>query len=419
MASILLTTVGTTGDAEPYRHLARALVDRGHTVRVASHPIHAHRFEEHDFVPASAHFEKEELTRVLDEAATRREPLAQFEVLVDRLFLRDPVGQLERYRAAVEGVDLAVCNRFDYLGQEALIERGIPWIGAALLPDVFPTEEAPPFPFFNLGRWFARKAWRAVDKAGASLNARVSEVLKAVGAPPRPLGIAGADSELLNLLAGPATLSPVRGDWPKSIVVTGSWVSPPQDYEPDPDLAAFLAEHPGPLVVGFGSMGGSDKEETNALLSQALSRIERPVIVQSGWQGIGGNRTEALFTAGFVPHTFLFAQAACVVHHAGAGTTAAVLGAGVPSVPVPHLFDQYYWAGQLNRKGVAPRPVFRKELTAKVLAARIKETLSSPRMAARARALQDLVRREDGVAKAVEAIEAVLEDRGKDRGTLD
>lgn len=408
MARILLTTVGTTGDAEPYRHLAHGLIARGHTVRIVSHGVHAGRFEGLDFVPAAAEFEREELTRVLDEAGTKHEPLAQFEVLVRRLFLRDPEAQLDRYRAVAEGMDLAVCNRFDYFGQEVAIELGIPWIGAALLPDVFPTEEAPPFPFFNLGRWLTRKAWGGVQKAAASLNARVTEVLRTLGTPPRPLGIAGADSPLLNLLAGPASLIPIRGDWPKSIRVTGSWCAPPSEHEPDPNLARFLADHPRPLVVGFGSMGGSDREETNALLSEALSRVQHPVIVQAGWQGLGGNRTEALLTVGFVPHTFLFSKAACVVHHCGAGTTAAVLQAGVPSVPVPHLFDQYYWAGKLHQEGLAPRPAFRKGLTAKVLAARIEEALRSTKMAERASALGEAVRKEDGVARAVEAIESVL-----------
>ncbi|MFD5659245.1 glycosyltransferase [Streptomyces hirsutus] len=50
----------------------------------------------------------------------------------------------------------------------------------------------------------------------------------------------------------------------------------------------------------------------------------------------------------------MFPRTAAVVHHAGAGTTAAGLRAGVPAVPVPVMADQPFWASRLYELGVAP-----------------------------------------------------------------
>ncbi|MFC7471430.1 glycosyltransferase [Actinomadura keratinilytica] len=46
-----------------------------------------------------------------------------------------------------------------------------------------------------------------------------------------------------------------------------------------------------------------------------------------------------------------------MVHHAGAGTVASALRAGIPSVPVPVTADQPFWAGRLTALGAATAPV--------------------------------------------------------------
>lgn len=62
-------------------------------------------------------------------------------------------------------------------------------------------------------------------------------------------------------------------------------------------------------------------------------------------------------TVGDLPHDQLFGTLAGVVHHGGAGSTAAALLAGVPSVAAPAVFDQYYHGRRLAELGVGPRPV--------------------------------------------------------------
>src|SRR5258708_9892738 len=56
------------------------------------------------------------------------------------------------------------------------------------------------------------------------------------------------------------------------------------------------------------------------------------------------------------PHDWLFPRVAAAVHHGGAGTTAAALRAGVPSVVVPFFADQPFWAWRGSAPGAGPPP---------------------------------------------------------------
>ena len=91
-----------------------------------------------------------------------------------------------------------------------------------------------------------------------------------------------------------------------------------------------------------------------------------------------------------------------VVHHGGAGTTAAGLRAGLPSVLVPHLADQPFWARRAASLGAAPPPIPRRRLTVQALASAIAAALGEPRYRERAAALGEKLRAEDGVGRAVE-----------------
>ena len=142
------------------------------------------------------------------------------------------------------------------------------------------------------------------------------------------------------------------------------------------------------------------------MLAAALARVGRPAIVQAGYAGLAG-KSDLVFTASWIPHELLYSCAACVVHHGGAGTSASACRSGVPSVPVPHLFDQFYWAGMLHARGVAPRPLFRKDLSARRLASRIQSALAR-KMRDKARALGEKIRAERGVETAAEKIEALI-----------
>lgn len=97
--------------------------------------------------------------------------------------------------------------------------------------------------------------------------------------------------------------------------------------------------------------------------------------VGEDWGGDALNVPEGVFMLGNVPHDWLFQHVSAVCHHGGAGTTAAGIATGKPTVVVPFFGDQPFWGAMVARAGAGPLPVPYKQLTAEKLAAALSEAL--------------------------------------------
>jgi UDP:flavonoid glycosyltransferase YjiC (YdhE family) len=121
-------------------------------------------------------------------------------------------------------------------------------------------------------------------------------------------------------------------------------------------------------------------------------------LVSKGWGGLGADeagKSENIFMLGNVPHDWLFQHVSAVVHHGGAGTTAAGILAGRPTVVVPFFGDQPFWGAMIARAGAGPEPIPYKRLTAESLAEQIRIALS-PDTVAKAKVLSAEMNSETG-----------------------
>jgi sterol 3beta-glucosyltransferase len=131
-------------------------------------------------------------------------------------------------------------------------------------------------------------------------------------------------------------------------------------------------------------------------------------LLATGWGGLTEMPSSAdVFVAGEIPHETVFPRMAVVVHHGGAGTTAAAVRAGVPQVVCPLVGDQPFWGRRMRQLGVTPEPIAQTRLTESALAAAIRQAISDPAMTDAARRLGERVRSENGVAAAVNLLEQV------------
>jgi UDP:flavonoid glycosyltransferase YjiC (YdhE family) len=159
-------------------------------------------------------------------------------------------------------------------------------------------------------------------------------------------------------------------------------------------------------------MSNRKPEETADLILQALARTHQRAIILSGWGGMHkADWPDSVFVLDSVPFAWLFPRVAAVVHHGGAGTTAAGLRAGVPSVVIPFFADQPFWGRRVAELGVGPAPIPRRKLTVERLAQAIESALSDQAMRQRAASLGSRIRAEDGVGCAV-GIVRQIEKRG-------
>jgi len=200
---------------------------------------------------------------------------------------------------------------------------------------------------------------------------------------------------------------PVPADWGQSMHVTGFWpLESPTGWEPPAGLREFLQAGPPPVYIGFGSMVNRRPEEATEMVLQALAESGQRGIISAGWGGLNTERLpKSVFPVGSIPHEWLFPRMAAIVHHGGAGTTAAGLRAGVPAVVTPFFGDQPFWGARIRSLGVGPSPIPRTRLNAVNLARAISAAVTEKGMAERAARLGDKIRSEDGIARAVEILE--------------
>ncbi|WP_324615543.1 glycosyltransferase [Streptomyces sp. NRRL F-4489] len=197
-------------------------------------------------------------------------------------------------------------------------------------------------------------------------------------------------------------------DWRPGMEVVGYWwpASDP-DWTPDAGLVEFLHSGPPPVFVGFGSMAPGDPEELGRLVARALKLAGVRGVVQTGPAGPALRGPDVL-TIGEVPHDRLLPHMSAVIHHAGAGTTAAGLRAGVPAVPVPMILDQPFWASRLTALGVSPGAVPVRRLSPERLAEAVRRAVCDPRYRERAQRLSALIGAEDGAGEVLAAVERLV-----------
>ena len=428
--NIVLTSWGTTGDVQPFLALASGLVHAGHRIRLCTSEIYRQRVIQAgaDFFPVGLPFEPERFDQLMDQIIKIRNPLASAMVVAKEGILsgaqtwyddclramRSPIG-------TPDGFDLSISHSADIPGQEAAIRADIPNITVSYCPAFIRSITNPPPPMVNLGKPVSWLLWKLIElvmvtKVDPLFNQFIGQV---GGQPRRMVGFAGMYSPLMNLVAASPTIAPPPRDLPANHRFTGVWTLDEADYHPPLDLLDFLDAGDKPIVVSFGSMGGT--HDPTPTILEAIRRTGQRVIIQSGWGNLGVSegstdqdpRTSDLFCVDYVPHGFLFRQAKLVIHHGGAGTTTAVCRAGVPSIVVPHLADQPYWAGLLQQRGLAPKPLHRHQLSVAKLAQRVQQTLNSPQMFEAAKSVGQQMTGENGVKTAIRLIEAFAEEQQK------
>ncbi len=406
---IVIFTVGTEGDARPYAALGQGLARQGHRVVIATSRefepfVRAHGL---GFSPITADFL--ELMARNKAVMDRRSQLAMLRTLMAET--RRMAGTwAEEGMAAASGADLVIGSGNVSLLAASVAERlGVPLVRSQLQP-FDPSRDLPP-PLFRpppfklpgpvnlaLYRLLRVLAWRL-------MRGSVDGVRDGLGLPAYP---AGGPWALPNAAGGRILYGfsrhvvPRQPEWPDRIAMPGYFILDAGRYRPSAELAGFLEAGPAPIYVGFGSMVTSRAVELARLVVAAVARSGRRAVVSSGWAGLAAHlpRSDDVLAVSGVPHEWLFPRVALAVHHCGAGTTAAAVRAGIPTVPVPFVGDQFFWAWQLGRLGVATPPLERRSLTPARLAEAIGRA-GTPRMREAALALGERVRSEDGVEAAV------------------
>lgn len=408
---IAIVSIDSRGGIQPSLALALGLDRAGHDVRLVV-PTNAVAFvAEHGLAAAPLSVDVQRLLRNAGDVAGHRR--------AGRRSLRGEMAAgmgrwMQEARAAAVGGDLAISGAAGgAVGRSVAESLRVPFLEAHLQPIGKATTAFPglfqPRPLRRLGgpgRWASHVLTDLVLSAPLLPAVRRARV-KALGLPAR---YPHRDPAVPVLYGFSPRVLPPPASWAGHRHVTGYWTLPlPAGWSPPPDLAAFLEAGPPPICFGFGSMPTDNPAALAEELVTAARRVGRRAVLLSGWGGLDIAAADDLHLTDEVPHEWLFPRAAAVVHHGGAGTTGAGLRAGAPSIVVPHGADQPFWAMRVADLGVGPRPIPRPRLTAPTLAQALDQALTDAPMRARAAALGQQIRSEDGVGAAVAIIDRFLQ----------
>ncbi|WP_435011750.1 glycosyltransferase [Tundrisphaera lichenicola] len=420
--NLFLLTIGTRGDVQPFVALGRALQRLGHEVTVCTSSGFGRFVEEHGL--RYAHLNNDILDLVDSEAGRKAMggagPLDSLRWIVEAARLFKPIFRralAEEWEAA-RGAEAIIYHPQAVGGYHIAEALGIPGIMADPLPTWVPTAAFPNLvlPDLKLGGWYNRLTYRMMPVLTRAMYGSVvtrwrREVL---GLGRRPLfadELTRPDGQPMPILLGfSPSVVPRPPDWPANVEVTGYWILDEEaDWEPPSGLREFLDAGPPPVFVGFGSMAGRDPARTTRIVLEALNRAGQRGVIATGWGGLGPDDAPAdVFVVDSVPYDWLFPRVAAVVHHGGAGTTAAGLRAGRPSILCPFVADQPFWGRRVASLGAGPPPIPQSRLNAIDLAAAIRVAITDDRIRERAANLGDQLRGEDGAATAAALINRSL-----------
>lgn len=418
---IAIFALGSRGDVEPYLALGKGLKQAGYSVRVISHENYEQLViaQGLDFYPFYGNVQELMETPKMRELIERGNFLA-ISAHTAKESKKAAVAWARAGLIACAGMDLLVAGVGGATIALALSEKlNIPLLRAYVFPFT-PTSAFPaillPQSWGKLGGIFNRLShhlFRQMMWQGARPGDTLArqQVLNLPAAPVLGLDDSARATRYPALYGfSPAVIHP-PADW-KNTHVTGYWYADPAlGWTPPQALVDFLDAGRPPIYVGFGSMSNRDPAATADLVLAALARTGQRAIVLSGWGGLHqDNLPDSVHFVDSVPHSWLFPRVAAVVHHGGAGTTAAGLKAGVPSIIIPFFGDQPFWGRRVADLGVGVPPIPRKQLTVERLVNAIDRVTTDRDMRQRAADLGAKIQAEDGIGNVVALVKKIERD---------
>lgn len=427
---ILILTVGTRGDVQPYVAIGHGLQQHGHEVTLCA-PETFRAFVTHyglAFAPMP-----NDILKLLDSQMGRdivensNGIVGAFRTTLKLMGQVKPIqeGIMQACWQAAQATqpDLLLFHPKALCGTHIAERLRIPVIMTLPLPTMVPTRDfalmgAPALPDWLPARWlqsYHRRSYQLVQLAMNAYRKQIQDFRQqTLGLTPQPRSIDflhhtdGRPLPFLHVYS--PHVVPRPKDWPEHIGVTGYAFLPPQPWQVPTDLQAFLDQGEPPVYLGFGSIGGKDPTATARVILQAVQHARVRAVIATGWGGLACPDTlipEHVHVLQEAPHDQLFPLMAAVVHHGGAGSTAAGLRAGKPTLICPFFGDQPFWGARVHALGIGPEPLPQKNLRVEPLTQRLQQLKHHSSYAVQARVLAQKLQQEEGVAQAVRFIEQI------------
>jgi sterol 3beta-glucosyltransferase len=411
---IVILTAGSRGDVQPFVALGRGLKTAGHEVTLVTAGTFEKFVKDNDL---QFGYLNDDLLKLKDTSEGRQalEGGGNKLALIKKVkpMLREMLSDAWK---ASQQAEVIIYHPKALGGYHIAEKLNIPAFMSIPLPIYTPTAAFPlPIlpPNIRLGGWFNHQSYSLLKLVSAPYVGIINEWREqTLGLPHRKYDeLVRADGSPIPVLYSYSShVIPRPADWPDWVTTTGYWFLDDQtNWQPPADLVRFIESGTPPIYIGFGSMAGSDPAAKAKVVLEALAQSKQRGVIAIGWGGLEITQLpENVYVLDEAPHEWLFPRMGAVVHHGGAGTTAAGLRAGKPTVICPFIGDQPFWGQRVYELGVGTKPIPQKKLTVEKLAAAICTALTDNGMHQRAEALSLKLRTEDGIGSAVDIINSTI-----------
>ena len=417
---IVFATGGSLGDLYPFLALGRELRLRGRQVTIATSANHRQHV-----VAAGLAFRH---MRPDPENSSAFHARYMHPKTGGQFVFQDFLGPAIRrsyddLSDATRDADLLVSQSLMALAAPLVAARsGIPWVSAVFQPmSFFSMHERPNYLPFPLLPWLCGRSPQLHRNIFQYVKKHTEAWVKPVVELRRELDIAQRGHPMYEGQHSPdcvlAMFSPMLGgpqpDWPPSVKQTGT-AQLPQEAAPLPEaLKRFLERDDMPLAIfTLSSAASNDAGDFYRISLEAAATLGiRALLITSGLAA-SSRLPEPLpdwaQRIDYAAFEQVFAHAAVVVHAGGIGTAFKAMQAGALQIVVPHAHDQLDNALRLERLGVA-RMMPGKRTGARALRQALQAVLADRRMQATAASVALQASAEDGVARACDVIDGVLD----------
>lgn len=412
---IAIATIGTLGDVLPYISLAKALKTHGHDVVLGApidfeNLIKRHNIEFYELGQSIRSFVTQ---KSFDDTFSKNHIINMPNLLTQGLRIIDIAAK--KTWKMVQNADAIIININTSFGIDMAEALNIPVIVTALQP-IHATKEFPLYLYSkpDFGTLFNRLSYAAASVQQAYFDMPRFKIRTKLGLNPIHNGGFAKDAlgnDLVTLYAYSKFISPKPKDWSHKSFVTGFWrVSDNENWQPSKKFNAFLEAGPKPIYIGFGSMPFGAKQNTE-ILKHAAKKWGGRIVISTGWGGLENKDLPSnIYAIKKAPHDRLFNYMAAVVHHGGAGTTAAGLYAACPTFILPQAVDQPFWGHRVYELGCGPKPISLKKLTPLILTNALRDLEKTKTYKNKATELAKNLTKENGEQIGVKQIELAFKN---------
>lgn len=400
LKNIVIFTMGTRGDVQPYIYLAQALIKEGYKVTIGTHPCWRKLVSSAmiEFTPIGPDIDIEY------EAATIRgrtkSPI--FSMLKTMKFVFNIIENSSKdIYESCKNKELVIVSH-SQMGATEAEALDIETINVTLQTEMIPEVN--------------RKKTLRDKVLGVLVNpqmVRPYNRIRKLYKLPKIKSMDEVMSPKLNLIPISRYIIEQNPYWDKKNKIVGYWYNNDNNYEPEENLKAFLSEGIKPIILALGAMSFESKEEKEKLdiFVNAFRKTGMRAIIQGFNKTLSDYRLpETMISVGSIPHSWLFKQGYCVIHHCGFGTSASSLLYSIPTISVPHVLDQFAFADQLYKLKVSVKPIKANELSEEKLINAINELKAN--YSEIHNCVEDLAKKmqeENGLENAVRLIDSAVD----------